>query len=69
MLNGLMSKLDGYKTYITGTAGILVAIVGCYFGPVDMGPVHIPKIDSSVMWPLVWNGLMALFIRNGVSKS
>ena len=70
MLKKLIGLVSGYKTYITVILGIIMAIVGHYMGPVDLpGPTDIPYIDSKTMWEVIWAGLTALFLRNGISKA
>lgn len=69
MLEKLMSGLQGKKTYVTATLGIVIAVVGHFLGPLSVGGVEIPQISSGQMWEAVWMGLMALFMRKGVSAS
>jgi hypothetical protein len=64
-----MKILTGYKTYITAFLGILVVAVGYLFGPVDIAGVTIPHIDLDSGVKLIWNALMAVFIRAGVKSA
>jgi hypothetical protein len=68
MLDNVMSKVNGYKTYVAGGLGIVVAVVGCYLGPIDLGFTQIPHIESADMWKYVWSALMALFMRHGIAN-
>ena len=69
MLGGIMEKLSGYKTYITALLGIIVVIIGHFFGPINAGPVQIPLIESGDMWKGIWDALMIIFLRKGISVS
>lgn len=51
--------VDGYKTYTTAGAGIATAAVAWASG----------AMDTQTFAFAVWNGLMAIFVRLGVSKS
>ena len=68
-MGNLLSKVDGYKTYGVAALGIVVAVVGHYWGPIQAGPLDIPQIDSKAMWEAVWAGITAMTIRHGVTKS
>jgi len=68
MLDALKGKLEGKKTYVTVGVGLLVAAVGVLFGPVDLpGPVDIPAVTPQDFFKLLWEGLLATFIRVGVA--
>ncbi len=69
MLDKLKGFIDGKKTYITVVIGIIVAIAGYLYGPINVGPVDIPSVSSQEVWTIVWNGLMFLFLRKGVKKA
>lgn len=69
IMGNLMGKLDGYKTYITGLLGMALLVVGHFWGPIHVGTVDIPAIDTKTMFEGLWGGAMALFIRHGVSKA
>lgn len=68
MLEGVRAKLDGKKTYIISIVGILVGLVGLLFGPVDLGPINIPKITYGEFWSIVWNGGLFSALRVGLTK-
>lgn len=66
----LMAKLSGYKTYITLILGIVVAVAGHFWGPIDLpGPADIPYMDAKTMWEAIWMGLTGVFMRAGIAKS
>lgn len=69
MLNKVMGKLNGYKTYITLTLGIAVAVIGRFWGPIQVGPISIPAVENGQMWEIVWQALSGMFLRAGVKKS
>ena len=69
MLGNLMGKVSGQKTYITVGLGIAVAVVGHFWGPLDIGPIDIPQVSSGDMWKLIWEGISVAFLRHGVSKT
>lgn len=69
MLENMMTKVSGKKTYITLGLGIVVAVIGHFWGPIDVGPIDIPAISSADMWQAIWLGLSGTFLRQGVSKS
>lgn len=69
MFDSLKTKLDGKKTYITVGLGLLVAAVGVLFGPVDLPlGLHVPAVTTNEFVKLLWEGLIAGCIRNGVAK-
>ena len=63
----IIGKLDGYKTYITAIIGIFVAFIGAAWGPINIGPVDIPSIPWNEFWNILWNALMIVFLRKGVT--
>lgn len=69
MLEKLKAGLDGKKTYITLGLGVLVAVAGNLFGPIDLpGSYDIPAVSSSDMWKIIWEGLAATFLRAGIAS-
>ena len=66
MLDKLTSKLSGYRTYITATVGILIALVGVVFGPIDLAGVSIPKITFNDFFKVVWEAALVVFLRKGI---
>lgn len=69
IMGNLMEKLNGSKTYITGLFGMALLVVGHFWGPIHIGPVDIPVVDSKTMFEGLWTGAMALFLRHGISTS
>ena len=57
-MNKLAGILKGKKTYVTAAIGIATAVGSYLVG--DLSAVQALQI--------VWNGLLAIFIRNGVAS-
>ena len=58
MFKQIFEKLDGYKTYLVGTATIIFGISGLIIG----------KIDANQAMELVFVGLGMMGLRHGLSK-
>jgi hypothetical protein len=69
IMGKLFGAIDGYKTYILAAFGILVAVVGHFWGPFNIGSVTIPAMTWNEVWNIVWNGGLFALLRNGVSKA
>ena len=69
MLTNFMNKINGYKTYITLVVGLVITILGHFWGPTHIGPVDVPAIDTASTWKTVWEILVAIFIRHGITKA
>jgi hypothetical protein len=69
IMGKILSKLSGYKTYIALGLGIVVAVVGRFWGPLVVGPIEIPAVETGEMWNIIWQALAGMFLRNGVAKS
>jgi hypothetical protein len=69
IMGKLFTAVDGYKTYILAAFGILVALVGHFWGPINVGPIAIPAMSWSEVWNIIWNGGLFALLRNGVSKA
>lgn len=69
MLNDIASKVSGYKTYILAAVGMAVALTAHFFGPFDIGSIHIPALSWTEVWGILWNGGLFSFLRMGVKKS
>ena len=68
-MSALFDKLSGYKTYILAGLGILVGLVGHFFGPFNIGSLQVPAFSWNDVWNLVWNGGLFAALRAGVAKS
>ena len=68
MLTKLWTALDGSKTYLLALGGIVVALIGHFWGPVTVGPVQIPHLDWSGVWPIVYNSGLFAALRHGVGQ-
>ncbi len=69
MLDKVIAKVSGLKTYITSIIAILVLVIGRYWGPINVGPIDIPAIEAAAMWKGIWAAVTACFMRAGVKKS
>lgn len=69
IMGNILAKVDGFKTYIAGTLGILVAVTGHFWGPIHVGPIDVPAIETAVMWRTIWEALTLMFLRAGVKKA
>jgi hypothetical protein len=69
IMGKVIAALSGWKTYITLGLGIIIAIVGHFWGPLSLGGVEIPYVTSEGLWQVVWAALTGIFLRQGVSKS
>lgn len=66
MLTKLMGSIEGYKTYVLAVLGVVVGLIGVLWGPVDIGPIDIPKLSWGDFWNVVWNGGLFAALRHGV---
>lgn len=70
MLQNVMNKVSGCKTYIVCALAIVVLVAGRFWGPIDLpGPTDIPQVDSAAMWKGIWEAITVTFLRAGVKKS
>ena len=63
-----MDIINGKRTYISAGIGIVVAIAGYAFGPIDLGVVIIPQIGINDAAKLIWAGIMVIFMRAGIKN-
>lgn len=68
-MGNLIAKINGWKTYITLGLGAVVAVLGHFWGPMHVGPIDIPLVDSKTMWEIVWAAATGIFMRHGITKS
>ena len=71
MFDKLKEMLSGKKTHITVVTGLVVALMGVLFGPIDLpDPIpDIPKVEWSVFFKLLWEGGALSFLRMGIKKN
>ncbi len=69
IMGKLLEKVSGYKTYIALSLGVVVAVVGRFWGPLHVGPIDIPAIETAEMWKIIWEAVAGMFLRAGVKKS
>lgn len=68
MLTNFFNRINGYKTYITVTVGAIVVIIGHFWGPLTLGGVSIPFVETSDMWRTIWEAISVAFLRKGVAS-
>lgn len=56
MLTKLWNALDGWKTHILAGVGILIALIGHFWGPFPIAGLTIPQFSWDEVWKVVWNG-------------
>lgn len=69
MLNKLATALAGSKTYILAALGIIVAVVGHFWGPINIGNLTIPQMSWNEVWQIVWGGGLFAALRHGVGSN
>ena len=68
-LDKIVSAIDGYKTYVLAGVGIVVALVGHFWGPVTIAGAQIPQESWSDVWKVVYASGIISALRHGVSKA
>ena len=71
VLGGFMpgvSAIDGYKTYILAAIGIIVAVVGHYWGPLQIGQVTVPQFSWNDVLGIAWKSGVIGALRHGYGK-
>lgn len=64
MLDSLKAKLEGKKTYLTAGLGILVALAGVLFGPIDLpGGLTIPALSANDLIQVIWTSGLFSFLH------
>lgn len=67
----LFDAIDGYKTYSLAGLGVVIALVGHFWGPVTLpGPFGtIPKESWNDVWSAVNASGLIAFLRHAISKA
>lgn len=68
MLETYKAKIEGYKTYAVQILAILIAIVSFIWGPVDVGTMHLPKIEFRELLEILQIGGGLSFLRMALKK-
>lgn len=68
MLDKVKGWFEGKKTHIVSWVGIGVALAGFLLGPLDVGPIHLPKIEFKDFWHILVTGGGISFLRLGLKK-
>ena len=69
MLTSLWNKIDGSKTYILAGLGIVVALIGHFWGPLNVAGATIPKESWNDVWAAVQASGIVAAIRHAISKA
>lgn len=67
-LDKLKAALDGKKTHLTQIAAVVIAVAAYLWGPVDVGAIHIPKLEFKELIEILQVGGGFIFARMGISK-
>lgn len=68
-LNKIVAAVDGNKTYILAAVGIIVSVVGHFYGPLTVGGTTIPAQSWGDVWKAVYASGIITFLRHGIQKS
>lgn len=66
MIGKLLDAVKGYKTYILSAIGVLVAIAGHFWGPINIAGTTIPQLSTDDMWKIIWESGIFSAIRNSI---
>ena len=65
MLTKLFDSIKGYKTYTLSILGILIALAGHFYGPVQFGSLSVPYMGWSEVWNVIWTSGLFSALRHG----
>ena len=69
MLTKLADSVNGSKTYILAVVGIIIALVGHFYGPLQIAGTTIPAESWGDVWKVIYaSGLIGSF-RHAISKN
>jgi len=68
MLPKLLASVDGYKTYIVAVLGIVIALVGHFWGPITISGVQIPKTNWTDVWTAIQLSGLGATLRHAIAK-
>lgn len=68
MMQKLLDAVKGYKTYLLAVLGILVAVIGHFWGPLNIAGQTIPQITTDEMWKLIWNSGLFAAVRHSIGE-
>jgi len=69
MLGNIFNAIQGKKTYILAGLGAIVAVVGHFWGPLNIAGTTIPQVATPDMWKAIWAVGSLASLRHGVSTS
>jgi len=71
-LKKIKGKVDGKKCHAIGILGVLVALAGVYWGPIDIlpGPAEliVPALTYKEFWGIVWGSTSLMAGRSAIKK-
>jgi hypothetical protein len=67
-LDKVFAAINGYKTYVLAGVGIVVSLVGHFWGPVTLAGGTIPTQSWSDVWKVIYASGIISALRHGISK-
>ena len=67
MLSDLANALQGRKTYVLSGLGIVIALLGHFFGPTSLVGIQIPAFSWNEVWQAVYTSGLFAALRAGVN--
>lgn len=64
----MIDKLDGYKTHAVQVLAVVLGLSCFIWGPIDIGSIHLPKIEFKELLEILQVGGGLSFIRMALSK-
>jgi len=65
----VFDAINGYKTYILAGLGIVIALVGHFWGPLNIAGGTIPKESWNDVWSAVQASGIIAALRHGIAKN
>jgi len=64
----MIQKLEGYKTHAVQVVAVLVGVSCFIWGPIDLGSIHLPKIEFKELLEILQIGGGLSFLRMALNK-
>lgn len=68
-INKVFAAIDGSKTYILAGLGVVVALLGHFWGPINVAGATIPKESWNDVWSALQASGIVAALRHGIQKS